>query len=90
MHRIERYLAAFLYTYKLFKKMNLKDAIVITETLNPKVLDCAKFFAKKYNLPIVGVCYNTPSGISGTNKAYTTSLLEKTKNLNGLYTNYRT
>lgn len=85
-HRIERYLAAFLYTYKLFKKMNLKDAIVITETLNPKVLDCAKFFAKKYNLPIVGVCYNTPSGISGTNKAYTTSLLEKTKNLNGFIT----
>ena len=41
-HRIERYLAAFLYTYKLFKN-EFERCDCITETLNPKVLDCAKF-----------------------------------------------
>ena len=67
-------------------KMNLKDCIIITDTLNPNVLRNSTKFAKKYNLPIIGVCNNTPSSIHNTGKSYATSILSLAENLSGYIT----
>ena len=63
--------------------MNLKDCIIITDTLNPNVLNNSTKLAKKYGLPIIGVCHGTPSNIQNTGKSYTTFILGKAMNLSG-------
>lgn len=68
---------------KIVSKLNTKDAIVITDTLNPTVLFNSTRIAKKYHLPIIGVCNNTPSSIHGTGRSYTTSLLLASADLSG-------
>lgn len=68
---------------KLLSKMNLKDAIVLTDTLNPNVLKNSTLLAKKFGLPIIGVCSNTPSGIRNTGKSFTTYLLSQATDLSG-------
>ncbi|NLB49082.1 MAG: glycosyltransferase [Erysipelotrichia bacterium] len=84
--KLFRYICAYFYTRKIMKKTNLKEAIIFTETLNSRVLQLAKIYSKKYNLPIIGVCHNTPSGIPNTKRAYTLALLDKAKNLSGYLT----
>ena len=71
---------------KILAKMNLKDCIIITDTLNPNVLSNAISSADKYDLPIIGVCSTTPSSIHNTGRSYTTSLLGKAANLSGYIT----
>ena len=71
---------------KILSKTNLKDCIVITDTLNPNVLFNAITCAKRFNLPIIGVCNNTPSNIHNTGRSYTTSLLGKAADLSGYIT----
>ena len=43
----------------------------------------ATYFAKKYKMPIIGVCTDSPSNIAGTNRAYTMFLLRLARSLNG-------
>jgi len=85
-HKISRYPSVTKQCYKILSKMNLKDCIVITDTLNPNVLKNSTKFAKKYNLPIIGVCNNTPSSIHNTGKSYATSILSLAENLSGYIT----
>ena len=82
-HKISRYLSVTKQCNKILSKMNLKDCIVITDTLNPNVLKNSTKFAAKFNLPIIGVCNNTPSSIHNTGKSYATSLLSLAENLSG-------
>ena len=82
-HKISRYLSVTKQCNKILSKMNLKDCIVITDTLNPNVLKNSTKFATKFNLPIIGVCNNTPSSIHNTGKSYATSLLSLAENLSG-------
>lgn len=63
--------------------MNLKDCIIITDTLNPTVINNSTKLAKKYGLPIIGVCHGTPSNIRNTSKSYTNFILGKAMNLSG-------
>ena len=60
-----------------------RNSLIITDTINPTVLYLATSFAKKYKMPIIGVCTDSPSNISGTNRAYTMFLLRHAKSLNG-------
>ena len=71
---------------KILKKMNLKDCIILTDTLNPFLLMTSKKLAKKFDLPIIGVCNNTPSGISNTGRSYTLLLHLLADNLSGYIT----
>lgn len=71
---------------KIFNKMKLKDCIILTDTLNPFLLKCSTYFAKKYNLPIIGICNNTPSGIHHTGVSYTKLLLSMASDLSGYIT----
>ena len=71
---------------KLLSKMNLKDCIILTDTLNPLLLKCSTSFAKKFNLPIIGVCNYTPSGIHNTGASYTKYVIGLADNLSGYIT----
>ena len=73
-------------TNKILANLNLKDCIILTDTLNPYILARSTKVAKKYHLPIIGICNNTPSGIHDTDRSYTTSLLEAAKDLSGYIT----
>ena len=83
---------------KILLKLNLKDAIILTDTLNPYILKASTSLANDFQLPIIGVCNNTPSGIHDTGKSYTTNLhsmaddlsgyITQTSNLNELFNKY--
>ncbi|MCR4879632.1 MAG: glycosyltransferase [Bacilli bacterium] len=66
----------------LFKNF-YRNSLIVTDTINPTVLYLATTFAKKYNMPIIGVCTDSPSNIAGTNRAYTMLLLRMAKTLEG-------
>lgn len=84
--RLFRYISAKNQATKLLSKMDLDDSIILTDTLNPYVLNCSTSLAVKYNLPIIGVCNNTPSGIHNTGRSYTMFLLNAAMDLSGYIT----
>ena len=71
---------------KLFGKMNLKDCVILTDTLNPLLLKVSTSIAKKYNLPIIGVCNYTPSSIHNTGASYTKYVIGLADDLSGYIT----
>ena len=71
---------------KILLKSNLKDAIILTDTLNPYILKASTSLAEYFKLPIIGVCNNTPSGIHDTGKSYTTNLHSMADDLSGYIT----
>ena len=71
---------------KILSKSNLNDAIVLTDTLNPYLLKASTTLATRFNLPIIGVCNNTPSSIPDTGKSYTSYLLNIADVLSGYIT----
>lgn len=81
--KFSRYFSVSRQCKKILSKMNLKDCIVITDTLNPNVLNNSTKLARKYGLPIIGVCHGTPSNIRNTGKSYTTFVLGQAMNLSG-------
>ena len=60
-----------------------KDSLIICDTINPTVLKIAVSCSRKYKLPIIGICTDSPSNISGTTRQYTMSILKQAKNLDG-------
>ncbi len=68
---------------KVLKKLDTQEAIIITDTINPTVVRAVEKINKKYKLPVLGVCTDSPSNISGTRKSYTLYLLSKTNNFSG-------
>ena len=85
-NRIIRFISAKKQAKKIMSSMNLKDCIVLTDTLNPYLLNSSTSLAKKYDLPIIGICNNTPSGIHDTGRSYTTFLHSLADNLSGYIT----
>lgn len=84
--RLFRYISAKNQATKLLSKMDLDDSIILTDTLNPYVLNSSTSLAVKHNLPIIGVCNNTPSGIHNTGRSYTMFLLNAAMDLSGYIT----
>ena len=81
--KFNRYFSIPSQCNRILSRMNLKDCIIITDTLNPNVLNNSTKLAKKYGLPIIGVCHGTPSNIRNTSKSYTNFILGKAMNLSG-------
>ena len=81
--RIWRLLSINPQVNKIMKSLDLKDAIIITDTINTSIAKTVTKVNKKYHLPVIGVCTDSPSNISGTNKSYTLHLLEEAKLHNG-------
>ena len=84
--RLFRYLSIRKQSKRILNKLNLRDCIILTDTLNPFLLLSSTSLAKKYNLPIIGVCNNTPSGIRNTGRSYTMFLHNLADNLSGYIT----
>lgn len=68
---------------KEMKDINLDDAVILTDTINPKTIKVANEIGKKYSLPVIGVCTDSPSNITGTKRSYTLNLLNQSKRLDG-------
>ena len=81
--RIIRTISVVPQAKKILKKIDTKDSIIITDTINPTVVRAVEKINKKYQLPVLGVCTDSPSNISGTRKSYTLYLLSKTNNFDG-------
>ena len=68
---------------KLMKKLDTKDAVIVSDTINPTVIYNANLAKKKYNLPLVGIVTDSPSNISNTPRSYTMFLLKQSSDLDG-------
>lgn len=67
----------------ILKTLNLENTIILTDTINPLCIRTANMLAKISNLPLIGICTDSPSNISGTNRAYTLYLLKQSSKCNG-------
>lgn len=67
----------------LLKKINLSNALIISDTINPQAIRLATKAKKHTHLPLIGVCTDSPSNISNTSRSYTMYLLKKSRNLDG-------
>jgi glycosyltransferase involved in cell wall biosynthesis len=68
---------------RLVNSLIQDDTIVVIDTINPAVVHFAKNALKGRKNPIIGVCTDSPSNISGTNRSYTTYLLKSAQVLSG-------
>lgn len=68
---------------KILSGLDLTDTVFLTDTINPSVIHCATALSKKYKKPLIGLCTDSPSNISGTRRSYTLYLLSKSEKLDG-------
>lgn len=54
-----------------------EDFVIMTDTINPVCIYIANAISKTYSIPTVGICTDSPSNITGTNKTYTLYLLKQ-------------
>ncbi|HNX16424.1 MAG TPA: glycosyltransferase [Bacilli bacterium] len=81
-----RYTSFLMQSRKLLKgveNLNMDDAIIMADTINPKTIKVANSIGKKYSIPVIGICTDSPSNITGTKRSYTVNLLNQSKNLDG-------
>lgn len=70
----------------LIAKIKTDDSIIITDTINPKCVSITNYIQKKFNIPAIGICTDSPSNITGTSKSYTLYLLRNCSKLDGFIT----
>ena len=70
----------------LIEELKTEDSIVVTDTLNPKCVSVTNFIQRKFHLPAIGVCTDSPSSIKGTDKSYTLYLLSYCYKFDGFIT----
>ena len=68
---------------KIFKTIVQKDSVILSDTINPSVLRTLNKINAKTKLPVIGICTDSPSNISGTSKSYTQYILSHSDNFNG-------
>ena len=71
---------------KLVSTFVENQELIVTDTINPRCVQLANHLNKKFKLPVIGICTDSPSNISGTSKAYATYLLNNTKHFDGYIT----
>ena len=79
-------LGRFSFTWAQIEKILAKidkNSIIVTDTINSNVFTLAVYAAKRKHMPIVGVCTNTPSNITGTKRSYALNVLNLSKRLDG-------
>lgn len=70
-------------TIKIINKYRNNQSVFITDTINLKCLLLAKSLSKKYRNPLIGVCTDLPSNITGASKLYINFIENKTRKLDG-------
>ena len=71
---------------KLLPSLCDEQTVLITDTINPRCVLLTSYVKKQFKIPCLGICTDSPSNISGTNRAYTMFLLSNTKHLDGYIT----
>ena len=51
---------------ELIEKIKTEDSVLVTDTINPKCVLITNYIQKKYHLPAIGICTDSPSNITGT------------------------
>lgn len=64
----------------------LHNSLILVDTLNPKLLYFASSLSKKYHIPVLGICTDSPSNISKTSRSYAMLVLSMAKSLDGYIT----
>ena len=67
----------------ILKKMDLSDALIVCDTINPTTITLANILKKLFNIKAVGTVTDSPSNISGTGKSYTLYLLKQAETIDG-------
>ena len=70
----------------ILERIGTEDSVLITDTINPKCVSVTNYLQKKFHLPAIGICTDSPSNITGTNRSYTMYLLAHCQKLNGFIT----
>ncbi len=70
----------------LIEKLKTDDSVIVTDTINPKCVTVTNYIQKKFHIPAIGICTDSPSNITGTNKSYTLYLLRNCYKLDGFIT----
>ena len=70
----------------VMEKVVSDDSIIITDTINPKCVLVTNYLQRRFHRPALGICTDSPSNISGTNKSYTMYLLKSCQKLDGFIT----
>ena len=81
--KIHRMLSISPQIAKILSKIDLSDAIFVTDTINTSVVRAVTKIRKRFKRPIIGVCTDSPSNISGTKRSYTVYLLSRCSDLDG-------
>ena len=82
-NKLTRFISIKREAKKVFKKGELDDAIILTDTININCMNVATMLSKRAKRPVVGICTDSPSNITGTLKSYTMYLLKKASKLDG-------
>ena len=82
-NKITRFFSVKNDCIKVLKKEPIEDAIVLADTINRNCLACAVKIAKVNKLPLIGICTDSPSNITGTTRSYTLYLLKKAQKCDG-------
>ena len=70
----------------LIPSIKTDDCVVVTDTINPKCVFITNYIQRKFKLPAIGICTDSPSNITGTSKSYTMYLLNCCNKLDGFIT----
>ena len=81
--KIHRMLSISPQIAKILSKIDLSDAIFLTDTINTSVVRAVTKIRKRFKRPIIGVCTDSPSNISGTKRSYTVYLLSRCNEFDG-------
>ena len=70
----------------LIERIKTEDSVIVTDTINPKCVSVTNYIQKKFHIPAIGICTDSPSNITGTSKSYTLYLLSRCNKLDGFIT----
>ena len=67
----------------ILKKMDLKNTIFLTDSINTHVVRTATKMGETFKVPVIGICTDSPSNISGTRRSYTLNILKYARKFSG-------
>ena len=67
----------------ILKKINLKNAIFLTDSINTHVVKVANKMGEYFKRPVIGICTDSPSNISGTRRSYAVNILQQAEKFSG-------
>ena len=70
----------------LLHQIKVDNSVIITDTINPKCVYITNYLQRLFKLPAIGICTDSPSNITGTNRSYTMFLLKRCQKLDGFIT----